>query len=77
MDLESLLEQERKKYIEIQSFVRQIGGQHLVRRGLPVVPSQAEADSDIKACRDYFEMYGTTKGPLSPWIESYNDEGHL
>ena len=77
MNLEEMLERERKRYIEIEAFIRQIAGQHLIKRGLPAVPDEKEVKMHIDACRHYYELYGTTMGKESPWIESYNKEGHL
>lgn len=77
MDLEERLEKEREDYIRINTLVRQIAGKHLVQRGLPVVPDEREVQGHLHACRMYYEMYGTTKGYDSPWIEAFNDPNHF
>lgn len=76
MDLEVELAKERESYIRIETVVRQLAGQHLIKRGLSVVPTDSEVQGHLDACRAYYEIHGTKLGYDSPWIEAFNHPGH-
>ena len=41
-------------------------GKHF--KGLPDEPSDIEVEIHLRACRDYYEMFGTVEGKNSPWV---------
>lgn len=65
--LDEMLDEEREKFIIMESFLRQCA-KHI--RGLPPVPSEDEVQRHLATCQDYYRIYGTRDGQYSPWWTS-------
>lgn len=69
MTLEKCLNHERAYFITSEYTFRQLLGTLGKRfKGLPDIPSDAEIQSHLEACKMYYEMYNSFQGPYSPWI---------
>lgn len=66
--LEEMLEEERFRFVCVESFVRQIFGRHL--RELDPSPTKAEIDCHLDACKYYYETCGSKDGDISPWYNA-------
>ncbi len=69
MTLEEKLDYERTCFITAEYNFRQLLGalgKHF--KGLPDEPSDIEVEIHLRACRDYYEMFGTVEGKNSPWV---------
>ena len=69
MTLEERLSYERLCYlISEQNFriLLKSLGKHF--RGLPDTPSEAEIESHLSACLEYYKIFNTVDGEISPWI---------
>lgn len=64
--LEELLKKEEEAYAPILAFTRHFAS-HI--RGLDKhFPPEAEMKMHLDACRDFYNMFGSTTGENSPWL---------